>query len=92
MLYLVCYDVVQDRRRNRVSNLLKGYGVRVQKSVFECVLNEDQYDMICRRLSWYIDTEEDQVRLYPMTKYARQQVKIVGLNPELQIDDNVFVM
>ena len=35
MFYLICYDVVNDRRRNRVSRLLEGYGLRVQKSVFE---------------------------------------------------------
>jgi CRISPR-associated endonuclease Cas2 len=42
MFYLVCYDVVLDRRRNKVAHILEGYGLRVQKSVFECVLTPDQ--------------------------------------------------
>ena len=38
-LFAVCYDVSNDRERYRVDKLLKGYGFRVQKSVFECRLN-----------------------------------------------------
>ena len=38
MFYLVCYDIVSDYRRNKVSQLLEGYGIRVQRSVFECLL------------------------------------------------------
>ncbi|MEM9506016.1 MAG: CRISPR-associated endonuclease Cas2, partial [Cyanobacteria bacterium P01_E01_bin.43] len=29
MFYLVCYDIVLTRRRNRVAHLLEGYGMRV---------------------------------------------------------------
>lgn len=36
MFYLVCFDVVEDRARARVVKALKDYGVRGQKSVFEC--------------------------------------------------------
>lgn len=36
--YAVCYDITDDRERGRVDKILKGYGVRVQKSVFECYL------------------------------------------------------
>lgn len=33
--YLICYDVTDDRDRNRVARLLERYGDRVQYSVFE---------------------------------------------------------
>jgi CRISPR-associated protein Cas2 len=36
--YLICYDIVKDSRRTKVAHLLEGYGLRVQKSVFEVVL------------------------------------------------------
>ena len=50
MFYLVCYDIVSDTRRNKVSKLLESYGLRVQKSVFECVLDEQQYKSISKLL------------------------------------------
>ena len=44
-LWLVCYDVRHDKRRNRLAKLLEQRCERVQYSVFECpidgkVLNE----------------------------------------------------
>jgi CRISPR-associated protein Cas2 len=50
MFYLICYDIADDRRRDRVSRFLEGYGLRIQKSVFECVLTPDQSALLQRRL------------------------------------------
>lgn len=47
-LYLICYDIVADSRRNRVAKLLLRYGLRVQKSVFECVLTPKQQEQLLR--------------------------------------------
>jgi len=37
---LVAYDVEEDRIRGRLSRLLERYGWRVQRSVFECLLED----------------------------------------------------
>ncbi len=37
--YAVVYDIGCDRERTRVDRVLKGYGFRVQKSVFSCKLD-----------------------------------------------------
>lgn len=92
MFYLVCYDVVNDRRRNKVAHLLEGYGLRVQKSVFECVLSDAQREMVCRKLEKYLKPEEDQVRFYPMSGHTRRKVMILGMQPERQVDDDVFIV
>lgn len=90
--YLICYDVVNDRRRNRVSHLLQGYGLRVQKSVFECVLNTDQYEMLHKKLLRYLKQEEDQVRFYPISGPCRRKVLIVGWQPTQRVDDTTFIV
>lgn len=92
MFYLVCYDITLDRRRNRVAHLLEGYGMRVQKSVFECLLNEYQYALLQRKLGQYIDAQEDQVRFYPMSAHTRRKVEILGQQPTRQIDDVAFIV
>jgi len=94
MFYLVCYDIVHDRRRDRVSRLLEGYGMRIQKSVFECVLTPDQYDHLHRRLQnkRYLSPTEDQIRFYPMSPRHRQMVVILGQQPQRQVDDAVFIV
>jgi CRISPR-associated protein Cas2 len=90
--YLVCYDVVSDRRRNRVANLLKGYGLRVQKSVFECVLNASQYEMLNQKLKKCLKKNEDQVRFYPMSGHTRDKVLILGMQPLREVDDVAFIV
>jgi len=92
MFYLVCYDVVLDRRRNKVAHLLEGYGMRVQKSVFECVLSPDQREMLQRKLNRYIKPEEDQMRFYPLSPRYRQKVLVLGLQPQREVDDVTFIV
>ncbi len=91
MFYLICYDIVLDRRRNRVAHLLEGYGMRVQKSVFECVLTPDQRNLLERQLNRYIKPDEDQVRFYPLSPRYRQKVLVLGLQPQREIDDVAFI-
>jgi CRISPR-associated protein Cas2 len=92
MFYLICYDVVNDRRRNKIAHLLEGYGLRVQKSVFECVLNESQYEMVNKKLNRFLKQEEDQVRFYPMSGHTRRKVIILGMQPEREVDDAAFIV
>ncbi len=65
MFYLVCFDIVDDRARARVVKVLKEYGQRVQKSVFECTnLNEKKFLKLRQRIEDLIDNSEDTVRYY----------------------------
>ncbi|MBW1990880.1 MAG: CRISPR-associated endonuclease Cas2, partial [Deltaproteobacteria bacterium] len=43
MFWVVSYDIVDDRRRLRLAKLLTDYGHRVQKSVFECDLDDRRF-------------------------------------------------
>lgn len=92
MLYLICYDIVQDSRRNRVAKLLEAYGFRVQKSVFEVMLSPEQYGKLHKRLGWAIAPETDQIRFYPLTKRSRDKVSILGQKPEMAIADPTFIV
>lgn len=92
MLYLICYDIVDDRRRTKVSKLLEAYGLRIQKSVFEVVLNKNQYEKLENRLIKLLDTSEDQLRFYPLSAHCRGKVKILGLQPEFAVDDKIIIV
>jgi CRISPR-associated protein Cas2 len=37
--YVVIYDISSDTERRKVDAIVKDYGFRIQKSVFECKLN-----------------------------------------------------
>lgn len=92
MFYLVCYDIVSDRRRNKVAKLLESYGLRVQKSVFECILDEQQYKTLSKYLTRLVNKREDQVRFYPMSAHTRCKIAVLGTQPNIAVDDAAFIV
>lgn len=65
-LYVIAYDVSDDRRRRRLAGVLEGFGERVQESVFECWLDGARLRRLLERLESLIDPECDRLRCYPM--------------------------
>jgi CRISPR-associated protein Cas2 len=92
---LVAYDVSTEtaagrRRLRKVAQVCCAYGVRVQKSVFECTLTEGQVLYLISRLLAVIDQEEDSLRLYPIPAGGRG-VKVFGVERHLSLDDLLLV-
>jgi CRISPR-associated protein Cas2 len=86
MEILVTYDVATDtaagrRRLRQVARLCEGHGQRVQKSVFECVLNPEQLEILTHRLARTIDLETDSLRVYRLREPRAQFVRIIGQKP-----------
>jgi CRISPR-associated protein Cas2 len=83
MLVVVTYDVSTEtgagrRRLRRVAKVCEGVGQRVQKSVFECQVNDMQMEDLERRLLAEIDENEDNLRFYRITESAQVRVKQYG--------------
>lgn len=60
-VFLVTYDVSDDRRRNDVFRILRGFGDHLQFSVFRCETSESELIRLRAALSQAIDHVEDQV-------------------------------
>lgn len=83
MLIIVTYDVSTEtaagrKRLRRVAKVCERTGQRVQKSVFECRVNQMQYEDLERRLLAEIDEREDNLRLYRLTEPVELHVKEYG--------------
>jgi CRISPR-associated protein Cas2 len=83
MLIIVTYDVSTEtregrRRLRRVAKLCERMGQRVQKSVFECQVNEMQFEQLERELLAEIDEKEDSLRFYRITEPTEVRVKQFG--------------
>jgi CRISPR-associated protein Cas2 len=88
MFYLVCFDIVDDRIRDKVGKVLKGYGYRVQKSVFECPdLTEHQFLRLKDKIEQLIDFNEDNVRYYRLCKKCLREFENSGLGEPPEIED-----
>lgn len=79
MLILVAYDVSTEtsegrRRLRRVAKVCLNYGQRVQKSVFECRVDQMHFEELQRRLLKEISEEEDNLRFYRLTEPLERNV------------------
>jgi CRISPR-associated protein Cas2 len=84
MMVLITYDVntetSESRKRLRhVAKLCENYGQRVQKSVFECLIDPAQWASLRQRLIDEIKFEEDSLRFYFLGKNWQPRVEHVGL-------------
>jgi len=66
MRYVISYDISDDGIRKRISDLLEGVGVRVQKSVFECQVEEKALESLVQRLAGELEVRTNgDIRIYP---------------------------
>ncbi len=77
-LYIVCYDIPDDRRRGKVHAALSGYGAWTQYSLFECFLTKKELVQLRARLAEIIHHRQDSVRLYTLCDGCKGKVEILG--------------
>jgi len=84
MTYFFCYDVVDAGRRNQISRLLEKFGLRVQKSVFQCDVPQLKADEIKKALLSIIVEKEDSLLFYPVCGDCMRKVYLTGDKKLLQ--------
>jgi CRISPR-associated protein Cas2 len=81
MLVLVVYDIPNDKRRTKLATFLEGYGRRVQYSVFECFMDLAEMQKLYAALKQRVKPEEDNVRLYWITRDSFGKAMSIGSPP-----------
>jgi len=70
--YLACFDISDDRTRNRVGDLLGQYGTRVQRSVFEISLRTPaELQRLKEELRSLPFEDDDDIRFYMLCRNCR---------------------
>lgn len=96
MLVLVSYDVsvttgAGKRRLRRVAKACLDFGQRVQCSVFECVVDPEQWTRLKHRLEEIIDPATDSLRYYHLGSNWKHKVEHIGAKPSMDFDDTMIV-
>jgi CRISPR-associated protein Cas2 len=78
MLIIVSYDLENDRTRNALAHLLKDFGPRVQKSVFESDVQPKELERLCAKLAKVKLGKQDSIRLYHLCEACAPKVQIWG--------------
>jgi CRISPR-associated protein Cas2 len=77
-LYIIAYDIPDDKRRAKVHKVLCGYGMWTQYSLFECWLNRRQILELRVKLGRHLNEQRDSVRFYPLCGGCRPKVITIG--------------
>lgn len=84
-LHLACYDVTDDAERERLAGVLEGFGVRVQKSAFECRLTRSARGRLVTALE-ELKMQSGFVLLYEVG--AQPKRHSVGVPPKTASSEN----
>jgi CRISPR-associated protein Cas2 len=96
VLILITYDVSTvekpgRRRLRRVARACEDYGVRVQKSVFECQVGQTEWVQLKDRLLREIKTDEDSLRFYYLDETAKQKIEHHGVEKPVDLTEPLIL-
>lgn len=95
-MILLTYDVNTAsesgaRRLRMVAKACESYGIRVQKSVFELVLDPAQLVTLKGRLSDIIDSAHDSVRLYNLGANWKRRIETLGVPARIEMEEPLIL-
>lgn len=95
MLILITYDVnTQDKegkkRLRRVAKQCTNYGVRVQNSVFECIVDAAQLCVLKKKVTDEIDPKKDSLRFYNLGNRNRTNVEHIGVKETIDVEKELI--
>jgi CRISPR-associated protein Cas2 len=79
MRYLITYDVPDNRRRKRLSDAIDVFATRVQKSVFEAVLDARQHAELLASILAIVDPRADSVMIHTLCGSCEPRSQRLGL-------------
>jgi CRISPR-associated protein Cas2 len=91
VLYVVCYDIADDWRRDQLAKALLDYGARIQESVFAVHLDEELFQRMVQRIGKLIDPTLDRVHVMRLCKACEDSLMALGL-AEVKRDADFWVL
>ncbi len=92
-MYLVSYDISNDKRRTKIAKEMENFGMRVQYSVFECSLSHARYTQMYDRLvKLMADDHEGSIRIYTICENCRQKIVTIGMAKQSLADEELLII
>lgn len=83
-LYVVTYDIGDQKRWRRVFNIMNGYGEWLQFSVFQCRLSQQRHAELIALLDGLIHHGQDHVLFIDIGPADRVKPRVVSLGKEFE--------
>ncbi len=93
MPFLLCYDIADPRRLQRIHSQLKKHAVPIQYSVFLGRFTNKELKSLTSKLAGLIKSSEDDIRIYPLHKHPKvQTLGQYELTPESLAEDSALIL
>ena len=86
MLYLVCYDISNPRRLRRAARILENFGIRIQKSFFQCEMGQKRMMELRDRVLEVVDVREDFFFIYPLCEDCSRKALTDGTGELVRLE------
>lgn len=95
-MVVVSYDVSTksksgQKRLKKVAETCLNYGIRAQYSVFECVIEPGQWEMLKHKLLSIYNPKEDNLRFYFLGSNWQNRIENHGISKNIKVDDPFII-
>jgi CRISPR-associated protein Cas2 len=99
MIFIVTYDIHFDsvgdpeaiKRLKDISDVLCNYGLRRQRSIFECIMDAPRLEKMKKEIAEVIDRETDSVRIYALCEKCLKKAIVQGIGEIVEIREYAIV-
>ena len=78
MIYIIAYDIADNKRRLRVAKTLESWGYRIQEFVFQLRLDSATLARVRLSLAALISEGDDVIHIYPICSSCADCADILG--------------
>ena len=94
-MVIVSYDVNTEdkagrKRLRHVAKICLDYGQRVQNSVFECLVNSEQLEVMKDKLLNEVDLDNDSLYFFNLGKRYHNEVSCYGIKEVIDLESPVI--
>ncbi len=73
MVYMICYDIAHPKRLRKTARILEDFGLRVQKSFFQCEISAQGMEKLKTAILKVIDQKKDYLYIYPLCRACTEK-------------------
>lgn len=81
-MMIVAYDITNPRRLQKIARIMKDYGVRVQKSIFEVAVDSLLFHQMRHRVEQVMDVKADGVKYFALCPKCSDTLIALGIGAE----------
>ncbi len=91
MIWLVCYDIANPKRLQKIGSYCEKFGIRLQKSAFQVDAEKELLDKLIQGLKELMNRKADSLVIYPICEDCRRLSISDGPNKILD-KNNVVIL